>query len=64
MKSKTDKILEAMANSKASLEHEGFQVTDEINNLVYKKLSGEIDQKEFDKRVRELAENNRDCEKN
>jgi hypothetical protein len=51
-------IKKAMANAKASIEVEGFKVTNESEELVYQRLKGIISEKEFLDRVLELVKRN------
>lgn len=48
-------IEQAMREADASLRAEGLYVTEEENNLIRKKLMGEISHKEFLSRALELA---------
>ncbi len=52
-----EQIKKAMDNAKASLEIEGLKVKKESEELVRKRLSGEISQEEFLEQAKKLATN-------
>ena len=52
-----EQIKKAMDNAKASLEIEGLKVKKESEELVRKRLSGEISEEEFLEQAKKLATN-------
>lgn len=56
MKSKLheEKVEKALRSSKASIEIEGFEITDDIEALVKKKMNGEITEKEYQEAMAKL----------
>lgn len=52
-----EQIKKAMDNAKASLEIEGLKVKKKSEELVRKRLSGEISQEEFLEQAKKLATN-------
>ncbi len=54
-KYRAEQIKKAMANAKASIELEGLVVKKEHEELVRKRLSGEISEEEFLEQAKKLA---------
>ncbi|MBB6454968.1 hypothetical protein HNQ94_003462 [Salirhabdus euzebyi] len=50
-----EQVRKSMQQAKASIEIEGFVISKEQEDLVFKKLMGEITQEQFDKLALELA---------
>jgi hypothetical protein len=55
MNHEDSKIRKAMANAKATISLEGFQISKETGELVYERLTGAISEEEFLKRALKMA---------